>query len=234
VVALSTIILVLIAACGGKSAPPPSDVVSSIPWKGDEKLTYNVIDKKGERLGTQTLTVDVEGAKTTLTQAFSSDSNQDTSAVVVDSKTLKPISATREIVTPKDTENIEVTYTDQGALIKQGERQSGLSVPEHAYDNDTSLFLWRTIDFHEGYRQSYVTIITNRRSRQTVTLEVTGKETVKVPAGEFLAWRVEVKAANAKQIAWFADTALHPLVRYDNDRGLYFELQAAPSSIPVD
>ena len=44
------------------------------------------------------------------------------------------------------------------AVIKAGERQSGLSVPEHSYDNDSSLFLWRTIDFREGYEARYITI----------------------------------------------------------------------------
>jgi hypothetical protein len=61
-----------------------------------------------------------------------------------------------------------------------------------------------------------------------VTLRVIGKETVRVPAGEFQAWRLEVKTSNAKQTAWYADTPTRPLVRYDNDRGLFFELERAP------
>ena len=78
-----------------------------------------------------------------------------------------------------------MTYSKDGALIKDGDKQSGISVPDHAYDNDASLFIWRTLPFAEGYQGKYVTMITNRRTRQEVTLKVRGKETVRVPAGEF-------------------------------------------------
>jgi hypothetical protein len=148
--------------------------------------------------------------------------------VVVDALTLKPISARRQIVTKDDDETIEVQYTDQGAVIKQGDKQSGLSVPEHSYDNDSSLWLWRTIDFHDGFEASYTTIITNRRSRQTVNLRVTGKQSVTVPAGTFDAWRVEVRTSNARQIAWIADTPQRTLLKYDNDRNVIFELTSKP------
>ena len=55
-----------------------------------------------------------------------------------------------------------------------------------------------------------------------------GKETVRVPAGEFTAWRLEIEAEDVKQIAWIADTPARTLVRYDNDNGLVFELEKAP------
>jgi hypothetical protein len=101
-------------------------------------------------------------------------------------------------------------------------------VPEHAYDNDTSLFLWRTLPFADGYEASYVTIITNRRNRQDVVLNVRGKETVTVPAGTFECWRLEISTENARQIAWYADTPSRPLVKYDNDRAVIFELTSKP------
>ena len=60
----------------------------------------------------------------------------------------------------------------RGVLIKHNdEKQTGLSVPEHSYDNDTSLFLWRTLPFAIGYEGRYTTIITNFRARQTVDLK---------------------------------------------------------------
>jgi hypothetical protein len=219
----------LLSACGGgNSGPPTSDVVSSIPWQTGESLDYVVVNHGGDTLGSETLSVDVAGASTTLTQAFKNDTGSDVSKVVVDSQTLKPQSATRDIARPDDTVNLAVTYSSEGALIKDKDKQSGLSVPEHSYDNDSSLFLWRTLAFANGYEASYVTIITNQRSRQTVNLQVTGKEKITVPAGEFDAWRLEIRTSNARQIAWFADTPQRPLVKYDNDRGLIFELTSKP------
>lgn len=99
-------------------------------------------------------------------------------------------------------------------------------MPEHAYDNDTSLFLWRTVPFEEGYQARYVTVITNRRNRQTVEITVRGRERVEVAAGSFNAWRVEIRTANARQVAWYADTASRTLLRYDNGIGMVFELDA--------
>jgi hypothetical protein len=206
------------------------DVVASIPWPARESLDYVLKDDDGRQVATGVLSVEVQGAETVLSQSYQSGPNSDEVSVVVDSQTLRPKSSQRIIDSSDDAndETIEVTYTEEGAVIKQGERQSGLSVPEHSYDNDTSLFLWRTIDFREGYVARYVTIITNRRSRQTVELRVTGREQVTVPAGQFNAWRVEIESSNADQVAWYADTPVRPLVKYDNDRGSIFELTTPP------
>ena len=172
----------------------------------------------------------MNGAQTTLSQGYVSETTGDSIDVVVDSQTLKPVSSVRTIENenPDDEDLIEVTYTEAGASVKVGDRQTGLSVPEHAYDNDTSLFLWRTLPFADGYEASYVTVITNRRNRQDVVLNVKGKETVTVPAGTFECWRLEISTENARQIAWYADTPSRPLVKYDNDRDLIFELVSKP------
>jgi hypothetical protein len=187
-------------------------------------------DRGGKVVAEGVLLVDVIGERTNLAQSFGTpdESNRDDVTIAVDSLTLKPFESTRRIVNEDEVETLSVTYTDQAAVIKQGEKQSGLIVPEHAYDNDTSLFLWRTIPFAEGYEASYITVITNRRSRQDVTLAVTRKETVRVPAGEFSAWRLEIRAGGRHQVAWYADTATRPLLRYDNDNGQFFELKSLP------
>lgn len=220
---------ILLAACGSDAGPPTADVAGSAPWPDSERLSYLLKNKSGDVVGRGVLGVEVTGGSVSLRQSFSGESGStDEIGVVVDSRSLKPISSRREIVTAADSELVEVSYSEAGALIKNGDKQSGLSVPEHAYDNDSSLFLWRTLPFAPGYEASYITIITNQRSRQAVSLAVTGKESVEVPAGRFDAWRLEIKTGNADQVAWFADTPSRPLLRYDNDRGLIFELERLP------
>jgi hypothetical protein len=158
--------------------------------------------------------------------------NSDTTSVVVDPQTLKPISSLRLIENdnPDDEDRIEAQYSDEGVLIATGtgDKQSGLSLKEHSYDNDTSLFLWRTIAFEEGYEASYITVLTNQRNDHQVVLRVPRKETVTVPAGEFTAWRLEIVTSNARQVAWYADTPERPLVRYDNSLGTVWELTTTP------
>jgi hypothetical protein len=217
-------------ACSGSSGPKIalSDVVSAIPWPDTESLRYLLIDKSGKQAGSGTLTVSREGANTRLGQSFTNGQNNDETSVIVDSRSLKPVSSTRTITGPSSKEELSVSYTSDGALIKQGDKQSGLSVPEHAYDNDTSLFLWRTLRFEPGNDLSYVAIITNRRSRQTVELKVIGREPVTVPAGDFQAWRVEVHGQGSTQTAWYGDVPSRPLVKYDNSAGTIFQLQSKP------
>jgi len=231
--ALVLLLSVATACRDGGPSGPTSDVVSTIPWQASESLTYALKDRGGKSLGQGRLSVAVSGSETVLSQLYQSDTSSDQIQVRVDSRTLKPISSTRQIKTARDEETVEVTYTEEGALIRQGDKQSGLGVPEHAYDNDSSLFLWRTIDFAAvldvGFPLRYVTIVTNRRSRQTVELRVVGRETVRVPAGELSAWRLEIRTSNANQTAWYAsDLPTRPLLRYDNDRGTIFELQKLP------
>lgn len=223
------LLLVLGAACsGGGKDVPASDVVSVIPWKPGESSVYVLKNRRGDTVGKTTLSIATSGSNLELTQSFANDTATDASTVVVDPTTLKPISATRKIENRRDERELVVTYSKDGALIRDGDKQSGISVPEHAYDNDASLFIWRTLAFAEGYEAKYVTMITNQRTRQDVKLKVVRKETVRVPAGEFTAWRLEITAEDAKQVAWIADTPSRPLVRYDNDRGLIFELEKAP------
>jgi hypothetical protein len=223
------LVLALVAACGGGGKDiPASDVVSTIPWKTGESSVYVLKNRRGETIGKTTLSIATSGGNVELSQSFANDTASDVSTVVADPVTLKPVSATRKIKNPKDERELVVTYSKDGALIKDGDKQSGISVPEHAYDNDASLFIWRTLAFAEGYQAKYVTMITNQRTKQTVTIKVVRKETVRVPAGEFTAWRVEIGAEDANQVAWIADTPSRPLVRYDNDRGLFFELEKAP------
>lgn len=223
----------LLLGCSSESSVPTQDVVATIPWEAPEELHYSLLDSDGEETATGVHTIEGDGNTFVLTTRYESpNGNTDTTTVVVDAQTLKPISSLREIENdnPDDEDRIEVEYTADGASITtgDGDKQSGLTVEEHSYDNDSSLFLWRTIAFAEGYESSYVTVITNQRNDQQVILRVPGKETITVPAGQFTAWRVEIITSNARQVAWYADTPTRPLVRYDNDRGTVWELTEAP------
>jgi hypothetical protein len=51
------------------------------------------------------------------------------------------------------------------------------------------------------------------------------KEDVQVPAGNFQAWRLEIRSGGRTQKAWYADDARRTLVRYDNGE-LVFELES--------
>jgi hypothetical protein len=118
----------------------------------------------------------------------------------------------------------QLTYKPPDATEPDSTRSSPLCVPEHAYDNDTSLFIWRTLKFEQGYTVTYATVFSNRRDTQTVTLRVGGKETVTTPAGDIEAWIVDLSADQLTQRAWLATSPDHKLVAYQNE-SFFFRLK---------
>jgi len=233
------------AACSSaNSCSSCEDAVVGIPWSAPDTQTYE-LDQNGSQVGTTTLTVERQGDAFALTQATKDDKgNSDTSIVNADATTLKPRSSTRSIVDSSQRTLFETTYesigTDkcsagQQVSIKRSvfsppdntkpdsTRQIVKCVPDHAYDTDQSLFLWRTIDFGEGKSVTYQTMATG--DAHLVTLTVVGKEQLTVPAGTFETWKVEIASERSRQNAWFTTTPDHRLVQYVNNQGQSFVLQ---------
>jgi hypothetical protein len=222
------------------------DIVAGVPWTAPESHAYN-LKKDGDQQGVTTLSVKRDGANVVMTtDSEGTNGTSDVSAVTADASTLKPVSATRTI-TDKDTRTLlEVTYEDVAkdqcdsgrvARIKQSTfkppeaskadstRSNPLCVPDHAYDNDQSLFIWRAINFEKGATLTYWTITAGRRDKHLVTLTVQQQEQITVPAGTFDTWKVEIASERSRQNAWFTTTADHRLIQYVNNQGQSFQLQ---------
>jgi hypothetical protein len=246
--ALATVAL-FAAACSssGDKCDECVDIVSGVPWTPPESHVYE-LKKDNSAQGMTTLSVKQDGQNFVLTtDSEGTNGTSDVSAVTADATTLKPVSATRTI-TDKDTRTLlEVTYEDVAkdqcdsgrvARIKQStfkppeestpdsSRSNPLCVPDHAYDNDESLFIWRTIKFATDAQPiTYWTITAGRRDKHLVTLTVQQQEQITVPAGTFDAWKVEIASERSRQNAWFATTPDHRLLQYVNNQGQTFQLQ---------
>ena len=102
----------------------------------------------------------------------------------------------------------------------ESSRRSPLCIPEHAYDNDTSLFLWRAVPFEKGYHVVYRTILANRRDTQIIELTVHDKVN-KTPLGDGEAWEVRLTADQINQRAWFSTDSSHKMLAYQNGGYLF-------------
>jgi hypothetical protein len=127
-VAILSALTLLAAACTGDTGPPTSDVAGPIPWPQTETAAYQLKNKDGDLVGSGVLSIAPEAGKTRLAQRFTSPASTDEASVLVESATLKPVSSVRKVDTPSGDETVEATYTEDGVLIKQGDRQSGLYV----------------------------------------------------------------------------------------------------------
>ncbi|HXK32564.1 MAG TPA: hypothetical protein VNM91_00940, partial [Dehalococcoidia bacterium] len=94
-------------------------------------------------------------------------------------------------------------------------RRNPLCVPEHSYENDTSLFIWRAIDFAEDYEARYNAVLTAVRDIQQVTITVDGIVD-DTPAGAMEAWRMTIEGEGSEQRAWFSTDAGRRLIAYQN------------------
>ncbi|MBI4570642.1 MAG: DUF3108 domain-containing protein [Chloroflexi bacterium] len=224
-------LVALAVACARSQEVKTEDIVSTVPWPDQERAEYVLLDRdSGEEVLRGVLTSTRTGDQYELSLSFSGEQGSDESTVIVDAATLKPLSIRREQRTD-ETRVIEGDYDATAGLLQITEvsgddrRAVPLRLKDHYYDNESSLFLWRTIAFAEDYKASYYTVLASQNTQHVVTLRVKGKEQVTVPAGTFDTWRLEIEAAGRRQNAWFADTPERPLVRYDNTVQL-FELTA--------
>lgn len=230
--ALSFAILAMAACQSGTSTLSGQAIVSSIPWDAPEEARYRLLEGQ-EVKGSGVLRIESAVGEVTFTQAFESEEFRDEVVAIADAQTLRARSVKRVIEGPEGPRRWEVEYRDSRALVIQraedDERRDEVSTPVHSYDSWTDIFLWRTIDFHEGYKATYTDVLSATLAEPQVisqVLEVTGRETVEVPVGTFETWRLEIRTSAGKQRAWFVNDEARTLVRYDNG-DVVFELLPA-------
>ncbi len=242
--ALCGAVALAVSACGvTNNGPERSDIVTQIPWTAPEIHTYE-LRENNKLKATTTLSIAEDGDALVLTQRTADEEgNVDESVSKVDAATLKPLSNVHT-VSDKDQRRVadaayedvdkdcsskrivritQNTFKPPSADKPDSTRSNPLCVPEHAYDNDTSLFIWRTLKFEKGYSVSYSTVFSNRRDTQTVTLTVGEKVTMTTPAGDIEAWIVDLFADQVTQRAWIATAPDHKLVAYQNE-SFFFRL----------
>lgn len=222
--ALPVAVAFAIACAPPEEAPAvqTSDVVAGIFWPDRETARYRMVDDNGNDVGDATLSIEREGEAFVFHSSFDSSRTTDDSEVRVDAKTLKPLRVSRTIVSEDEVTEFTAVYRPDEDIVELTERTNGnqrtnpLRLPDHYYDNETSLFLWRAIELRDGYEGAYNAVLSTQRRTVPVTLRVTGPEQVETPAGSFDAWRVEAKGGGATVFAWYADSPTRPLVRYEN------------------
>lgn len=229
--------MLLLAGCDGAApAGKAEDVVAQVPFAPGERLVYAIRDVEGARLGVGTLTVVEQNGRLALRQTYEEAAppsgvppSTDGGSVEVDAKTLRPLSGSRQIARRDGSRAVIDGYTWtygeangkdvlRATAVKHGKSPSlkDIKLRDHYYDNETSLWLWRTLDFVEGYERSYVSANPVEQEQRTVNLSIPQRETVEVPAGKFEVWRLIFRSGRAVRTAWVNVDAPHEVVKWDN------------------
>lgn len=237
----AVLVAVAVACAGGSPAGGTSDVVVQIPFAGGERLMYVIEDDFGETIGRGTLWTQVlDGGRWRLEQLYKGTAVAgvqplDTSVAIVDAL-LVPEQSARHIQRGDDSERYEIEYRPAeerfvSLVASAGEEdEREFRLREHAYDNESSLWLWRTLDLAEGYEARYVSINALERSQQTVILRVIDRRMVEVPAGEFDVWRLQIRNGRATRVVWIEVASPHRVVQWDNGVAL-MRLEAIESVV---
>lgn len=216
---------IVLTACGENVSTQVVPVAQPLPER--EEARYRLLDDKGGEIGGAVLTIATEREGLRLGVAYDfGPERTDRGSVLVRRDSMRPVQAERAVADgerrylTRTEYNGEVTATlDDGRRARR--RQAPLS--EAAYDNLASLFLWRTLDHSVGTEVRYVNVVVDPRhgtiSRALGTVEVQGREEVRLPSGPVQAWRVQFRSAGVSNTAWYRADATRALVRYEIARG---------------
>ena len=217
----------LTACAGGSSAETEPLEVQDVLIDG-ERLEYAVLDRRGAVVGEGTLTSSREADGWLLEQHYDGSApaegraaHQDTSAVATESALL-PFWSERTITGTNGTESYRMEYDLEAeeavsVVTSDGdEERHEVRLRTPIYDNESTMWLWRTLELGEDFEARYLTMNPLDRSQQSVALSVTDRVEVEVPAGTFDTWRLQVRSGRATGIAWIEVEAPHRVVQWDN------------------
>jgi hypothetical protein len=248
--------LLAVACTAADSSAPSSDVAGQPNFIDGELLRYSLHNVTDKVLGMGEFTVHVDGDAYSLEQRYTETAppagNAPTTDVVtvkVNRATLKPLSGTREVDQRTETNRARESWSWSYATGVDGRNeltsshtkdgkteQRKLRLRDHAYDNESSLWLWRTLAYADGYQSQYVSVNAIENSQQSVAVRVPLRQSIEVPAGTFDTWRLLIRNGRAVRTAWVNANAPHQVVQWDNG-DVIFKLEPstapAPTSTPA-
>jgi len=115
-------------------------------------------------------------------------------------------------------------YTDGKVMLKTNangkKREKEFDVSTQVYDNEEALFMIRSMPLSVGFEQSFDIFPVQSASVTQCTINVTGKEKIKVKAGSYDCYKVNLACYSGavkalEHTLWFSADKHHYLVKYD-------------------
>lgn len=220
----------MLAACGSDEEKQISKVFEAPAWQGEESFDYRLLRvEDDEPYGECTLEVkpNHDGPNTQLNLLCTDGNNRDDGTALVEPQTLRPISSTRTVTHPEDDERLSFTALYEPPIVRFISDESGktrettrdlpqpddLSPDPGYYDDVSLLWLVRGIPLRVDFEGSFENISAGTGQTFRVDLKVEGQETIEVPAGEFLTWKVRLRTASITNLYWIEVADPHRLIK---------------------
>ncbi len=201
------------AGCGGGS-----EVTLSIPWQAGELSVFE-LSQRGQVIGSTSTRVDLRDGRWVLVSRVDVATGYEQSTVLAHAETLVPERTEFEAETAQGRVTYTAVYAGDKVTIEARrpdvEQRATVRLPAPPYhDNEQFILLLRALPLKEGWKGSVNLIVTRSASKIQLAVAVVGRETVTTPAGDFDAWKVELRGAN--QFGWVEVAPPHRLVKYEN------------------
>jgi hypothetical protein len=198
------------------------------PWKNGEAFTLSILAPSGSEIGTLSYTARLTEVKGTPAWEISGQQSitvttfTQSTRVVAERDTFAPITGYTKNTLMGE---FDAQYSKGLARLKikgkQGEQTKEFPLDQVAYDNEQVLFLIRRLPLAENYKTSFpIFPVQGGGVVVECGIEVTGKEKVRVPVGEYdcFAVKLQVRSQGAVVLEhrlWFSNDANRYVVKYD-------------------
>ncbi len=207
-----------------------------VPWEDGEYLQLSVKLAGGLKIGTFIWTVaavDLDGEDgwrmKTYRYILAGGDNRGLSLVDADAKNFRPLFSSFQHTLMGTVDGVyepgKVTVTKPGT--EDPARSDSLE--KEYYDNEQGVFVFRRLPLAEGYQVTVPIYATFGGGKVGIGLEVNGKETVSVPAGEFECYKVTLQPVN--QVFWYSADSHCYLVKLQA-AGVTAELEQIGRNVP--
>lgn len=212
------VLAIALLLTGGCTAEP---LGLRTPWQDGELAVYE-ISRDGKILMVEQFSLRHDQGRLLFSSEYISDVSPVVKKVFMDPVTLIPERTEIEIMHEGAMTRVMTAEYGEGEV--QIRRMTGdgefedkvMKLPEPPYyENEQFMALVRALPLEEEWSGIITLIVSSQFNRADIELEVTGRETVTVPAGTFDAYVVEL--GRIGQRAWVAVDPPHPVVRYQND-----------------
>jgi hypothetical protein len=216
--------VILTSACGSAATATHTGAglgFNAAPWQNGSTASYKWLnDQSGAQIGTSQFAFARKNNEWIITEDDKIGELNQTIEMTINAETLGPVGEKKTIKTSTTNADITTSYENGKlnitAVVNGKTTSASIDVRSNAVDNDQFLMTLRALPFAQGYKASFVTVVAQNALKVNTDVTVLSKETVKVPAGSFETWHVELQAAQSTQNAWYQVDAPHLLVQYDN------------------
>jgi hypothetical protein len=219
-------------ALAGCAAPEPQPLIfGEAPWRDGEASTYRVTDVDGNYAGTARYDLTQIDAETwNLRRDITAQGVQEIVVVDMGLRDYRPKVATLVRLADDGAEQVRTVYNGSTAEMELTTKldittYQRESIPSDARDQRTLAMIARALPLAEGYATRLNSFLPVVPILERITLSVTGREQVEVPAGSYDAWKVRLDTGDSRTDLWIGVDAPHPLLKIvDGRNGGTFEL----------